>query len=422
MNFFIHTTGCKANQWDSYVISSNLENAGLARSPMSHADIIIIDACTLTDGAERDIRRFINRSRRENDKAKIIIAGCHGQVYPERSFGADLILGQAEKFRIVDFLDKKGVFVSERALFSLEACIVDTLPIGKTRFFLKIQDGCDKFCSYCVVPFARGKPRSKPAAEILETLGALKEKGIKEVVLTGIEIASYRDSASNTDLKNLITLLETSETPDRIRISSIDPLYIDGEFIEIIAGSKKITKSLHIPLQSGSDAILEKMGRRYNSAYMMDIIDNIQNRIKGVGIGMDVIAGFPGEDEGLFEETYRFLESLPIYYLHVFPFAARKGTAAFSIAGSIPESLKKQRVRRLKMLDAEKRLVFYRQFIGTEQIIIPEGKLYKGVYMRGYTDNYMPVYIPYQKNLENKLVMVKIKEIKENLLLGEVKK
>jgi threonylcarbamoyladenosine tRNA methylthiotransferase MtaB len=422
MNFFIHTTGCKANQWDSYVISSNLEKAGLARSPMSHADIIIIDACTLTDGAERDIRRFINRSRRENEKAKIIIAGCHGQVYPERSFGADLILGQAEKFRIVDFLDKKGVFVSERALFSMEACIVDKLPIGKTRFFLKIQDGCDKFCSYCVVPFARGKPRSKPAAEILETLGTLKEKGIKEVVLTGIEIASYRDSASNTDLKNLLTLLETSETPDRIRISSIDPLYIDGEFTEIIAGSKKITKSLHIPLQSGSDIILEKMGRRYNSVYIMNIIENIQNRIRNVGIGMDVIAGFPGEDEGLFEDTYQFLESLPIYYLHVFPFAARKGTAAFSMSGSIPESVKKQRVRRLKMLDAEKRLAFYRQFIGTEQIIIPEGKLYKGVYMRGYTDNYMPVYIPYQKNLENKLVMVKIKEIKENLLLGEVKK
>jgi len=422
MNFFIHTTGCKANQWDSYVIAGNLESAGLTPSPMSRADIIIIDACTLTEGAERDIRRFINQSRRENEKAKIIIAGCHGQVYPERSFGAELILGQAEKFRITDFLDKKGVFVSERAQLSLETCAVDILPIGKTRFFLKIQDGCDKFCSYCVVPFARGKPRSRPVKEILEALGVLKEKGIKEVVLTGIEIASYRDLASNKDLKNLLTLLEKSVTPERIRVSSIDPLYIDEEFIDIVAGSQKITKSFHIPLQSGSDAILEKMGRRYNSSYINGIIDKVHNKIKGAGIGMDVIAGFPGEDEGLFEETYQFLEAAPIYYLHVFPYAARKGTAAFSMAGGISESEKKQRVRRLKTLDAEKRTAFYKQFVGTEQVIIPEGKIYKGVYMRGYTGNYMPVYIPYEKNLENKLLIVKIKGIEEDLLLGETKK
>jgi threonylcarbamoyladenosine tRNA methylthiotransferase MtaB len=422
MNFFIHTTGCKANQWDSYVISCNLESAGLTPSPKSKADIIIIDACTLTDGAERDIRRFINQSRRENEKAKIIIAGCHGQVYPERSFGADLILGQAEKFRIIDFLDKKGVFVSERGLLTLEKCVVEKLPAGKTRFFLKIQDGCDKFCSYCVVPFARGKPRSRPVMEILETLAALKEKGIKEVVLTGIEIASYKDRESKRDLKDLLNLLEKSVTPERIRISSIDPLFIDEEFIEIVADSQKITKSLHIPLQSGSDAILEKMGRRYNRAYVNGIIEKLHNKIKGVGIGMDLIAGFPGEDEELFEETYQFLESAPIYYLHVFPFAARNGTEAFSMTGGIPESVKKQRVRRLKTLDAEKRLSFYQRFVGTEKVILPEGKLYKGLYMRGYTDNYMPVYFPYQKNLENKLLIVKIRGIEENLLLGELKK
>jgi len=387
---------------------------------MLQADIVIIDACTLTEGAERDIRRFINHSRRENEKAKIIIAGCHGQVYPDRSFGADLILGQAEKFRITDFLDKKGVFVSERALLSLEKCAVDILPINKTRFFMKIQDGCDKFCSYCVVPYARGKPRSRPVEEILNILGTLKEKGIKEVVLTGIEIASYKDSLSNKGLKDLLTLLETSTTPERIRISSIDPLYIDWEFIEIIGNSQKITRSLHVPLQSGSDTILEKMGRRYNCAYMRDIIENIQKRIKDVGIGMDVIAGFPGEDEALFEETYQFLESIPIYYLHVFPYAARKGTRASSMAGAVSESVKKQRVRRLKELDVSKRLVFYKQFEDSEQMIIPEGKLYKGLYMRGYTGNYIPVYIPYQKNLENKPVMVKIKRIEEGMPLGEI--
>jgi threonylcarbamoyladenosine tRNA methylthiotransferase MtaB len=260
------------------------------------------------------------------------------------------------------------------------------------------------------------------APVLLPALGVLKEKGIKEVVLTGIEIASYKDRESKRDLKDLLNLLEKSVTPERIRISSIDPLYIDEEFIEIAADSQKITKSLHIPLQSGSDAILDKMGRRYNRAYINGIIEKLHNKIKGVGIGMDLITGFPGEDEELFEETYRFLESVPIYYLHVFPFAPRKGTAAFSMAGSIPESVKKQRVRRLKMLDAEKRTAFYHQFVNTEQVIIPEGKLYKEVYMRGYTGNYMPVHIPYEKNLENKLLMVKIKGIEEGLLLGEIKK
>ncbi len=420
MKYFIHTTGCKANQWDSHVISQKLNEGGLVPcSAATDADIVIINACTLTNGAEKDTRRFINRCRQSNEKAMIVLAGCHAQVYPDSSFGADLILGQEEKFRVRDFLGKTGPFVAAGNGFPLEIGPVDSLPAGKTRFFFKIQDGCDNNCSYCIVPAARGKPRSRPLREIMDTLRKLKGKAIKEVVLTGIEIASYRDPETETDLKGLLRLLETGETPDRIRISSIDPLYLDREFIDILAESHKIARSLHIPLQSGSDRVLESMGRRYSAEHIKGTVRNIKERMADIGIGMDVIVGFPGETEEDFEDTYRFLESLHVYYLHTFPYSARRGTSSFTMDGRVSEPVKKERVRRLKMLGAGMRTAFYERFLGSTLSIIPEGKLHKGLYMKGFSSNYIPVCIPFQKSLENKLVKVTIRGIEDGLVLGE---
>ena len=420
MKYFIHTTGCKANQWDSYVIANKLLEGGLAPGALNEADIVIINACTLTGGAERDIRRFMNRCRVENERAKIVLAGCHAQVYPDSTFGADIVLGQAEKFSIGEYLGKNGLFLGADTDFSLEQSPVDSLPRGRTRFFFKIQDGCDKWCSYCVVPTARGKPRSRPLREILDTLQRLKEKGVRETVLTGIEIASYKDPESGMDLKDLLRLLDRKETPERIRISSIDPLYFDQEFLDIIAGSRKIARSFHIPLQSGSDRILEKMGRRYSGEYIKGTVEKIKNKMPEAGIGMDVIAGFPGETEEAFEETHRLLESIDIYYLHVFPYSARRGTSSSAMKNSVAESVKKERVRKLKKLDARMRFAFYERFLGSCLSIIPEGKLYRGRYMKGFSGNYIPVCIPYQKSLENKLVKVKINGIEDGLVLGEV--
>jgi threonylcarbamoyladenosine tRNA methylthiotransferase MtaB len=419
VKYFIHTTGCKANQWDSYVISNKLKSSGLTSCAMPDADIIIINACTLTGGAEKDIRRFIHRCRDKNERAKIVLAGCHAQVYPDNNFGADAVLGQGEKFCIETLLDNEGRFTDRTSDFSQERSDVNVLPSGRTRFFFKIQDGCDKFCSYCVVPYARGKPRSRPAKEVLETLVRLKEKSIKEVVLTGIEIASYKDPETNIDLKGLLRLLETDETPDRIRISSIDPLYVDREFIEIVANSRKVARSLHIPLQSGSDKILERMGRQYTRARIEDVLEDIRERIGDTGVGMDVIVGFPEETEEAFEETYRFLASANIYYLHIFPYSARRGTYSSTMDGHVSESIKKERVRRLKKLDADMRLAFYRRFMDNVLSIIPEGKLHRGLYMKGFSGNYIPVCIPYQKSLENRLVKVRIKRIDDGLVLGE---
>ncbi len=423
MKFFLHTTGCKANQWDSHVIVNKLKDKGFAPGPIGNADIIIINACTLTDGAERDVRRFINTARIKNRKARMILAGCHAQVYPDRAYGADLVLGHEDKFHIDKLLQKNGCFVTDLRLLSGGPLIEDLpagdLPVGRTRFFFKIQDGCDRFCSYCIVPYARGVPRSRPVNDIIRLMGLLKKKAIKEVVLTGIEISSYRDPETGADLKELIRRLEESETPERIRMSSVDPLYIDNELMDIIAGSHKLARSIHIPMQSASDEVLARMGRPYTQAYIKNLLERLQEKMEDVGIGLDVIAGFPGEDEALLMETYRFLEKAGFYYLHVFPFSARSGSLAATFHDQVPDALKKERVRLLRQLDAAKRKDFYKRFLGKRMEIIPEGKLYRGKYMRGYTDNYLPVHIPFVKILENNCVTVTIKSIEDGILIGE---
>ena len=419
MKFYIHTTGCKANQWDSYVITNSLKEAGHSLSQISNADLIIINACTLTEGAERDLRRFINRSRNINKEARIILAGCHSQVYPDQSFGADLVLGQSEKFRINEFLSLSGTFVKKTRSIPLESILINGSPRGRTRVFLKIQDGCDQFCSYCIVPFSRGKSRSQSSLEIIKAMNVFYERGVMEVVLTGIEISAYKDPLTGINLKGLLQILEKEKTPPRIRISSIDPLYLDDECIHVIASSTKIMKSLHISLQSGSNAILKRMGRSYTKDYIGDLVRKLHTEIDGIGIGMDVIVGFPTEEESHFLETLHFLSDIDIYYLHVFPFSARKGTKAATIENKVGDGAKRERVSLLRKLDSVKRQGFHEKAIGQMACILPEGKMYRNHYMKGYTENYIPVCIPYEKNLENNLVNVTIKEVRDNLVFGK---
>jgi threonylcarbamoyladenosine tRNA methylthiotransferase MtaB len=254
----------------------------------------------------------------------------------------------------------------------------------------------------------------------MEIMKGLREKGVKEVVLTGIEISAYKDPETGVGLKALLQRLETEDTPPRIRLSSVDPLFIDEEFIEIMAASTKIMKSIHVPLQSGSDAILKSMGRNYTQAFAGDLLAKLARAIPSIGIGIDIIAGFPGEDEDLFKETAAFIEESPVYYLHVFPFSARPGTVAATMKGPLPEITKKERVRLLKKLDGQKREAFFSRFTGATMSMIAEGKVYREKYMRGYTDNYLPVHIPFEKKLENSLLEVTIDGIQEGLLMGKV--
>lgn len=417
--FFIHTTGCRANQWDSSVIAGNLEGAGYAPAGVDRADLVVINACTVTEGAVRDTRRFINRVRRENPGAKVVLAGCHGQAYPDNSFGADLVLGQAEKLSPDRYAAAGGTFVGSRESLAMDKAPEEPAMAGKTRFFFKIQDGCDRFCSYCVVPYARGGPRSRTLAEILRTMEALTVRSIQEVVLTGIEISAWRDPESGAGLTELVTVLEDAPTPPRIRLSSVDPLMFDMTFVETAASSRKLARSFHIPLQSASDTVLAAMRRPYRQKDVKNILDRVLARMPDAGIGMDVIAGFPGETEDLFDETRVFLDSYPIYYLHVFPYSSRPGTAAALMDATVPRGTAKKRVKVLKDIDARKRDAFHRRFTGSRARIIPEGKRRLGRYMRGYTDNYMPVHIPYDSGLENRMLEVRIDRVEGGIVLGE---
>ncbi len=416
--FSIFTTGCKANQWDSHVIAERLKSAGLTQGTVENSDIIIVNACSLTARAEADARRFIAKARRQNGGARIALVGCHAQAYQERDFGADLVLGQEEKFDAEQYLADHGSFVTKKRSFSMEGLPADWVRRDRTRCFFKIQDGCNKFCTYCVVPYARGAIRSRPASDIAAFMEVLAGRGMGEVVLTGIDLAAYCDPGSGRGLRELLQLLETVDTPARIRLSSIDPEYIDDRFVEVLAGSRKIAKSIHIPVQSGCDAILEGMGRRYRKTSVSEVVDRLLARVEGVGIGMDIMAGFPGEDEGRFEETYAFIEDLDIYYLHVFPFSEREGTRACAFPGKVAEGIKRQRVKRLRVLDARKRAAFSRRFIGRTLRVIPEGRVYKDGFMKGFSENYLPVYLPYEKTLENNLVEVTIEGMQGPRLIG----
>lgn len=416
--FFIHTTGCKANQWDSSVMSAHLKEAGLETASPGEASFIIVNGCTVTGGAVRDLRRFIGRMKRENPSARIILAGCHAQVYPEDNFGADLVLGQAEKFSIARYIDRSGSFVAPRGPLAIEEMPRDPAAQGKTRFFLKIQDGCDRFCSYCIVPFARGMPRSRPFEEIRSVMKRLEAIGIQEVVLTGIEISAWHDGEYGYGLTELLRVLDDLPSPRRIRLSSVDPLMFTDEFIAAAARSPKIAKSFHIPLQSASDRILDAMGRPYRMQYIRTLLDRLLDAIPDAGIGMDVIAGFPGEDARCFEETRDFIDSAGIYYLHVFPFSSRPGTRAAFMDGAVPEKEKKIRVKELKLIDAKKRGAFHDRFVGTRALIIPESKRYLGRYMRGYTGNYIPVHIPYESLRENRATIVHIERVEDGIVVG----
>ncbi|MCX7856908.1 MAG: tRNA (N(6)-L-threonylcarbamoyladenosine(37)-C(2))-methylthiotransferase MtaB [Deltaproteobacteria bacterium] len=421
MKYSIFTTGCRANQYDSWVVEEKLKKAGFGITNPQEADVVIVNSCTVTENAEKDIRRFIFRTKSRNPKAKIVLMGCHAQVYPERNFGADLVLGQKEKFNFLKHIKDVGILVGQLENNGAFDDLPYDFSVGsRTRFFLKIQDGCSKYCTYCIVPFARGKPRSRSLTDILRVMRELKVKGIKEVVLTGIEIASYYDESSGTDLKGLLRIIENSETPERIRLSSIDPLYIDSEFVKILASSKKLAPSIHLPLQSGSESILEKMGRNYTTKYILEIVRELKTSVKNISVGLDIIAGFPQEGDSEFAETLKCVKSLDAHYLHVFPFSPRDKTIACKMKGMVEPDVKKSRVKVLKELDRELRFAFYRKYLGYTLRILPEKKLYEGKYLRGFSENYIPVFVEYKEEIINRFVEIKIKEIKGGRIFGEV--
>jgi threonylcarbamoyladenosine tRNA methylthiotransferase MtaB len=399
----VATLGCKVNQFESEALIDALEQRGYAVVPFEEgADITIINTCTVTHRADFQSKQMVRRASRSNPNSLIIVTGCYPQVETDaflRMNGVNYLVGNGEKSRIPDFLPlmHRGEFPRVQVGDIGKERPFSETPLHSfhrhTRAFLKIQDGCNAHCSYCIVPLARGRSRSLQPERVVENLRVLKARGFKEVVLTGIHLGAYGiDFDPPFPLERLMRQLEKEETPGRIRLSSIEPGDFSPELISALSQSSKICPHLHIPIQSGDDDVLKMMNRDYGCSFASDLVQGLHLKISNLSIGADVIVGFPGETEERFRHTYELIESLPFSYLHVFPFSKRKGTPAFQFPQGVNEKEIKKRAETMRELGKQKRQAFYRRFLNQELSVLVEDRKEKETgRWRGLSRNYIPV-------------------------------
>jgi threonylcarbamoyladenosine tRNA methylthiotransferase MtaB len=434
----IATLGCKVNQFETEALIDALEQKGYALIPFEEgADITIINTCTVTHRADFQSRQIVRRAFRSNPNSLIIVTGCYPQVEPDafiKMKEVRYLLGNGEKNQIPDLLPlmQKGEFPRVQVGDIQKETLFSETPFHSfhrhTRAFLKIQDGCNAYCSYCIVPHARGRSRSLHPERVVENLKIFKEKGFKEVVLTGIHLGAYGlDLNPPFPLEKLIKQLEEEETPLRIRLSSIEPGDFSPELIFTLSQSNKICPHLHIPIQSGDDEILKKMNRGYNHSFLSDLIQELHLRIPKLSIGADVIVGFPGETEEKFQHTYGLVESLPFSYLHVFPFSRRKGTPASQFLKGVDEEAIKKRAESMRELGKQKRQAFYRQFLNQELSVLVEDRKEKETgRWKGFSRNYIPVLITDKNGIKehrdwvNHEWTVRVTDLTEKGVIGKV--
>jgi threonylcarbamoyladenosine tRNA methylthiotransferase MtaB len=430
--FKIVTLGCKVNQTESESIAQDLMASDwIAVQDAEAADVCIVNTCAVTQKASMQSRQALRQAIRANPCARIMATGCYAETAPDEIKtiqGVTDIIGQGNKQAISSMLRQEGqrpaeVLISgcgdigQKRVFELTPLAV-TAP--RTRPFLKIQDGCDAFCTYCIVPYARGRSRSMPPEKVLHRIRKLAEAGYHEVVLTGIHIGTYgRDLSPVAGLAALLGRIDSLGLIDRVRVSSIEPLELTGEIIRMVAESDRFCRHFHIPLQSGDDGILKKMGRPYSRQIFRDLIIRVHEAMPDAAIGVDTLIGFPGEGEKAFENTYELIKDLPVSYLHVFPFSARPGTAAAKFGPPVQPEILKTRCERMRSLGWSKRLNFYRKFIGERLPVLIEAKRdgTAGL-LKGISSNYVPVLIDAGDELKNKIVDVKIEHLDGNKLFG----
>ncbi len=433
----IATLGCKVNQFESASFLSGFAEHGLEEVPFSNAaDIYVINTCAVTAKAGSQSRQLIRRALRANPNARFIVTGCYAQAESEKireMTDAPLyIIGNADKDQLVSTAvaeSKNGSIMDlESSLHEIatkkEIC---DLPVkkfsGRTRAFLKVQDGCNNFCSYCIVPYTRGRSRSLSLEKCIVQAQVLAEQGYRELVLTGIHIGAYgHDLSPRTDLFHLLFEL-AKHTPDiRYRISSLEPTEITDEILQLIADTENIMPHLHIPLQSGDDNILKKMNRLYTALDSAAIVKKAKKILPEAAIGVDVLVGFPGEDDEAFSNTISLLEKLPITYLHVFPYSKRPGTRAADFPDQLANKIKEERVACLRELDHKKRTKFYSSQIGKVHRMLIEIGNRKSSFLKGFTDNYVPVIIKASIEDANKVLDVELQRLDDNKVLGRIVK
>ena len=412
-----HTLGCKLNFSESSAMSRKMSEVGFERVDFDEvADVYVINTCTVTEEACKKCRQMIKRCVRRNRSAFIVVVGCYAQLEPQQVAkidGVDLVLGSNEKNDIVKYLgrlEKRENPIIEAGEILKEKDFKSSFSSGdRTRSFLKIQDGCDYYCSYCTIPFARGVSRSDTIDSTVAEARKAAKLGAKEIILTGVNIGDFgRKKGEN--LRQLIERLEAVQGVERYRISSIEPNLLTQEIIEYVADSKKFMPHFHIPLQSGSDEVLKLMRRRYDTKFFKEKIEAVKTLIPNAFIGIDVIVGVNGETEKCFEETKEFLELIDFSQLHVFTYSERPNTAALKIQPIVNQSTRHSRNAILHELSNRKRVAFYKKFIGTEAKVLFESSEKEGK-MCGFTENYLKVELPYCHSLVNTIQNVKLESL-----------
>lgn len=418
----VHTLGCRLNFSETGSIAQGFVDRGYKVVPFGEkADVVFINTCTVTDKADSTCRNLIRKAHHSSPEGKIVVAGCYSQMEPEaisNMQGVDLVLGTTEKYKVFEYLneeDENKVYVDK----THEFYGASTAPSeGHTRAFLKIQDGCNYICSFCIIPFARGRSRAISIDNALLEARTLIDRGFKEIVLTGVNIGEYENN-SGEKLSDLVAGLLNLEGLERLRLSSVEPNTYTDELLEVMKSSPKFLDHFHIPLQSGDDEILSAMRRKYTVSDYERIINKIISYFPDAGIGADVICGFPGETEEQFRNTYSLLKELPITHFHVFPYSKRKGTTAAKQDNHIPHDIKKQRVKTLMMFGDAKLSMFAEDQVGSNSDVLFERKNREG-YWEGYTTNFVRVLLKSNEKLKNEIRTVHLTSASAGKLTGEL--
>ena len=427
------TLGCKLNFSETSTISRQFKNVGYSIVRFDQfSDIYVINTCSVTENADKQFKSYVSKALKINQDAFIIAIGCYAQLKPEELAnvnGVDLVLGSKEKFKILDYLtdfkkNQSGKIhsceISETNFYRSSFSIGD-----RTRSFLKVQDGCDYKCTYCTIPLARGISRSDKLDNILRAAKEISDSGIKEIVLTGVNIGDYgKGEFGNKNHKNtfleLVTALDKVDGISRVRISSIEPNLLSNDIINFVSNSKKFVPHFHIPMQSGSDTILKLMKRRYLSKLYRDRINHVKQVMPNACIGADVIVGFPGETEEEFMETYNFIKSLDLSYLHVFTYSERDNTEAVGLNNVVPSNIRSKRSKLLRALSVQLKRKFYMSQLGTIKNVLFEPENRNG-FIYGFSNNYVRIKTPWRSSIKDKIIPFELQNISDDgLVTGEV--
>lgn len=418
--FAIHTLGCKTNQLESATISETLTQAGYKVVKFSEdADFYIINTCSVTAKSDSESAYYIRKAKNTNPSAKIIVTGCYAQLKPEE-IDADIVLGNAQKLDLLEYLNANVGLVTDimserefrdKKVFSAE---------GKTRANIKIQDGCNNRCTYCIIPYARGKSRSNSLENILEQVKIYTEKGFKELVITGIHIGQWGlDLEPQVTFIDLLKEIEKVDSLKRYRLGSLDPNELDDEVVEFLAKSDKFAHHIHISLQNPQNEVLKLMGRRYDVAHVADVMQKLKSKIPDISLGCDVIVGFPTETDVQFAEGYKTLCEMPFSYMHVFPYSVREGTPAASMK-QVQDSVKTLRAQRLRELAKNKKEAFIKSLLGQNLEVLVENNRSKSGKLKGVSSNYLQVIFDGDDEHKNTIVMVRAIGVDAGMVLAEL--